>query len=548
MSTRSNSEHPAPNMSRPAENGANPATLSALVASHEEWLMERVLFYAKRQGYTRYTSTLLEAWRASIVGLSNALIETLQRFSQPPEFGPDDDFRNDPSATFGIIEARLHRDRGVTLAMFLGLMKYYRQAYQDLLLEKSNKQGAVESDRLYLDRFFDRVEIGYSSEWLAVSETVGLTDLQNANRTLTNEKNKYLTIFESLHSPVILVEDNNRITNFNQQAATLFSDKDSPGSHYYRDDDAGIPTWPWLQEALHELDKNGCEAVGLELDLQTNQGLRRYQLNLKRMLDISGKFSGTVVILNDVSELRWTESRMQTLLDDLQRSNKELENFAYVASHDLQEPLRMVTSYLQLLERRCGDRLDSDGREFLQFAVDGAQRMKTLILDLLTYSRVGRIDSTLTATDLNDVMQKVLNNLGPAIAEHGAVIEIPPLPTLDANQTQMGQLFQNLLSNALKFSTGPAPLIRVTVEETGNDWAFSISDNGIGIAPEYHERIFVIFQRLHGKKEFPGTGIGLALCRKIVEHHGGKIRVESTEGAGATFHFTLSKKAANHGP
>jgi len=516
--------------------------LGLLVAGHEEWLMAQVLGYARRQGYTRYTSTLLEAWRASIVGLSTALRETLERFPEPPEFGPDDDFRADPSAAFGILEAQLHRNRGVTLAMFLGLMKYYRQSYQDLVTAKVTKRQQRRLFRLYLDRFFDRVELGYSSEWLAASEGERLTELQVTNRALTNEKNKYLTIFESISSPVILVDANDRVENLNQQAAVLFTAKATPGGHYYRGADQSAPVWPWLSAALAELTAGDGVTLGLELELETSSGRRRFQLQLKRMLDISGKFTGTVAILNDVSELRYAEEKMNKLLENLQRSNNELENFAYIASHDLQEPLRMVTSYLQLLERRCGDFLDPDAREFLNFAVDGARRMKTLILDLLAYSRAGSSTRPFVETDLNEVLEQVLKNLGPAITESGAQIDVPELPQLVADRTQMVQLFQNLLSNAIKFHGEQPPHIRIAVKDAGHAWRFAIRDNGIGIDPRYHERVFALFQRLHGREDVPGTGIGLALCRKIVERHGGKIGIEGSEGAGSTFHFTLDKE------
>jgi light-regulated signal transduction histidine kinase (bacteriophytochrome) len=224
---------------------------------------------------------------------------------------------------------------------------------------------------------------------------------------------------------------------------------------------------------------------------------------------------------------------------ELAYTNRELEQFAYVASHDLQEPLRMVTSYVQLLERRYKDKLDKDANEFIEFAVDGAMRMHRLINDLLTYSRVGTRGRALAPTDSEAVFEQSLSNLQVAIKEKGAQVTHEPLPKVMADDVQLGQLFQNLVGNAIKFQGEKQPRVHVSAHQGNGEWVFSVRDNGIGIDPEFKERIFVIFQRLHGKDKYPGTGIGLAVCKKIVERHGGKIWVESELGKGATFNFTL---------
>jgi PAS domain S-box-containing protein len=224
---------------------------------------------------------------------------------------------------------------------------------------------------------------------------------------------------------------------------------------------------------------------------------------------------------------------------ELRRSNEELERFAYVASHDLQEPLRTVTSYVQLLERRYGAALDDEAREFVGFAVDGAKRMQALIQDLLSFSRVGTRGAAPEPIGAEAAAEAALESLTAAIAETGAVITRDPLPKVLADAAQLRQLFVNLIGNALKFRGEEPPVVHLGAEREGRFWTLSVRDNGIGIEAEYFERIFVIFQRLQGRDAYPGTGIGLAICKKIVERHGGRIWVESTPGEGSVFSFSL---------
>ncbi|MCJ7621180.1 MAG: ATP-binding protein, partial [Anaerolineae bacterium] len=233
---------------------------------------------------------------------------------------------------------------------------------------------------------------------------------------------------------------------------------------------------------------------------------------------------------------------LKRTMADLQHSNKELEEFAYVASHDLQEPLRMVSSYTQLLARRYQDQLDQDAHEFIGYAVDGAERMRRLINDLLTYSRVGTRGKPFGKTDCHQALQDTLANLQTAIDETDATVTHDQLPTVLADASQLIQVFQNLVSNAIKFRGQAPPAIHIGAQRQDGEWVFSVRDNGMGIDPQYYERIFVIFQRLHPGDEYPGTGIGLAISKRIVERHGGRIWVESELGEGATFYFAIPDK------
>jgi light-regulated signal transduction histidine kinase (bacteriophytochrome) len=240
--------------------------------------------------------------------------------------------------------------------------------------------------------------------------------------------------------------------------------------------------------------------------------------------------------LNDELEHRVAERTFE-----LQRSNEQLEQFAYVASHDLQEPLRMVSSYVQLLAQRYRGKLDQDADDFINFAVDGANRMSTLIQDLLTYSRVGTRGGDFVLTDAGAAVNQALRNLAAAIEDSGVVVTCDELPEVVADKSQLVQLFQNLIGNAIKFRGEAAPTVHVSAEAHPTEWLFTVKDNGIGLDMAYASRIFVVFQRLHAQGQYPGTGMGLAICQKIVERHGGRIWVEATPGQGATFSFTLPR-------
>jgi PAS domain S-box-containing protein len=249
--------------------------------------------------------------------------------------------------------------------------------------------------------------------------------------------------------------------------------------------------------------------------------------------------SAVAAQLGPVVRRRQAEDALARQAAELARSNAELEQFAYVASHDLQEPLRMVASYTQLLARRYRDKLDADGHEFIDYAVEGVRRMQTLIHDLLALSRVGTLEAPAEYADSSDALHEALGELKATIEQSGAEIEIGELPIVRADFRQLRQVFRQIVHNAVKFRSALPPRVRIEARRDGVAWQFSVSDNGIGFDPEYSERIFVVFQRLHTRDKYPGTGIGLAMCKKIVERHGGRIWAEGRDGHGATIHFTL---------
>ncbi|SNB45945.1 PAS domain S-box protein [Geobacter sp. DSM 9736] len=279
------------------------------------------------------------------------------------------------------------------------------------------------------------------------------------------------------------------------------------------------------------------------------QGDRRVYLSSKSpYLDENGKVIGLIGISRDITDIKRAGEERERLLAEVQRSNQDLQQFAYVASHDLQEPLRMVSSYMQLLERKYRDQLDEKAQKYIHYAVDGTKRMQNLIDGLLRYSRISR-EKELVPVDTNATYAAAIANLAKAIGEAGGNVTVDLLPTVPGDEIQLVQLFQNLIGNGLKYrKPGSAPKVHVSARQLGEEWIFSVTDDGIGIPPQHFDRIFQIFQRLHTKDEYPGTGIGLASCKKIVERHGGRIWVESEPGKGSTFYFALPAKEPAHEP
>jgi light-regulated signal transduction histidine kinase (bacteriophytochrome) len=294
-----------------------------------------------------------------------------------------------------------------------------------------------------------------------------------------------------------------------------------------------------------DLLSNIANAIGNVLDsrLHHTQLSKTTEMLLERTCELK---ASNEELQRQISERGHAEKELAERSQELIRSNTELEQLAYVASHDLQEPLRMVASYLQLLEKKYQGQLDADAHEYIEFAVDGAKRMQSLINDLLTYSRIGAAASPLQATDSKAAVDTALRLLRLAIADSAARIEYGELPVVMGDPDQLVQLFQNLIANAIKFRSRPGPHIVVSAEANDGYWRFAVQDDGIGIEKEYFDRIFVMFQRLHSRSAYPGTGIGLAICKKIVERHGGRIWVESEPGQGTVFTFTLQRAGEEH--
>jgi PAS domain S-box-containing protein len=377
-----------------------------------------------------------------------------------------------------------------------------------------------------------------------------VTDYYKLQQELIESEEKIRAISNSAQDAIITIDNEGNITYWNKAAKNIF--------HYSLEEVIGKNLHFLLAPKKYHNDfSKGMEkfkasgegnAIGKTLELSA---LRRngeefpIEISLSAV-KIKDKWNA-IGIIRDISGRKQIEKTLNQRTEALEKSNKELEEFAYIASHDLQEPLRMISSYVQLLQRRYKDKLDQDANDFIEYSVEGSIRMKALINDLLTYSRVGTKGKEFAPTDINVVLKKVLQNLQISIEENNANITIGPMPTILCDDIQMIQLFQNLIGNAIKFKGETPPIVSIRYNEENNDFIFSISDNGIGIEKEYYDRIFMIFQRLHTRDQYSGTGIGLAVCKKIVERHGGRIWLISKIGEGTTFYFSIPKKEVSDG-
>ncbi|MFQ5470073.1 MAG: ATP-binding protein [Gammaproteobacteria bacterium] len=348
-------------------------------------------------------------------------------------------------------------------------------------------------------------------------------------------------IVDSMVEGLITINANGIIESFNPAAEKLFGyqsievigeniKKLLPAPHYKQHDDY---IKRYLDTGEGQIIRKGREVEGRH----KNGKLIPIYLSISELnIDEEKYFVG---ITMDITRLKEAENKLRLRSEELERSNTDLEQFAYIASHDLQEPLRMITSYLQLLERKYQGKLDDQADKYIHYAVDGSKRMKELIESLLVFSRVGKLGNPLGPVDTNKVLESVMSDLGIAISDSGARIEFKQLPVVLSDSHDLYHVFLNLITNAIKYRSDSNLALNIEAIQDNDFWQFSVSDNGIGMEPQFHERIFQIFRRLHGVNEYSGTGIGLALCKKIIERHGGKIWVESEPGKGSTFFFTL---------
>lgn len=366
-----------------------------------------------------------------------------------------------------------------------------------------------------------------------------ISDIKKTERALRESEERFRTFVKSLHEGIWVLDKDDVTTYVNPRMAEMlaYTEEEMIGKPVYSFNDE---EWQRFTIDSMERRKKGVSEQ-LEGEMVRKDGGRVHALlETSPILDQDGNYVGSIAGVQDITDRKLAEENLRQTMNELDRSNKELEQFAYVTSHDLREPLRMMTSFSQSLEKRYKDRLDSTANDYIHFIVDGAARMQRLIDDILIYSRVTTKAMPFVAVDMEEVLQDVLSNLKVAAEDAKAQILHEPLPVIHADPSQMSQVLQNLIGNALKFSRdGVSPVVRITARQKADEWIFSVSDNGIGIDPELFGKLFNLFQRLHPPDKYPGTGVGLAVTKKIVERHGGRIWIESEPGRGSSFLFSL---------
>lgn len=410
------------------------------------------------------------------------------------------------------------------------------------LREELSRRRRAEDELRSLSRTLE-VRVAERTEQLRHQRAAAISmaeDAEQARRALYASEARLQAVLDNAPAAIYVKDLEGRYQLTNRRFEELFGLE--PGEMLGRTDEEFLPP-----EAVESVGANDREVARLGSAIQREESVPSADGELRHYMSVKfplrtreGVVEGVGGISTDITELRSAQDELIRVAEELARSNTDLQQFAYVASHDLQEPLRMVASYTELLARRYGERLDDDAHDFIGFAVDGARRMQRLIEDLLSYSRVQTRAQPFEVVDVDQALTEVLSGLEVRMKETGAIVRRDPLPPVLGDPAQLRRLLQNLLTNALKFTRpGETPEVHVTARREGPAWRFSVRDRGIGMPPEESDRIFVIFQRLHTRVRYEGTGIGLAICKRIVERHGGRIWVDAQPDAGSTFHFTI---------
>jgi signal transduction histidine kinase len=587
--------------SSPTNKNQGSHTLKNIIKNGEDFLMQRLHHYAVTQGYSRYTSNLVEAWRLSINGLSTSFLTALSKVKDENlELTPDENYVRDPAAAFGIIEAKRHRQRGVSLEMFLGLLKYYRQAYHDLICSQNDASDNQNKNINLVNRFFDRLEIGFCSEWAASREEHQI-ELQNTNRLLTNEKNKYLALFESLPHPVILLTPDLKLDNMNYAAANLLGAQTLPGAHYYcaTSEQELVKTsvcntlekieTKHFTKLMNSIENDITQFVNsqqtktdLEKEIRLNESDYYLEIRLAKFLDFVGHLRGIIVFIQDLTDKKLVEAEQNRIRSQLVQSDKMacIGQLAAGVAHEINNPIGFVNSNLNRLREYIDeltsllegyhhliDKFPSDFSQLSSIADFKTQidKLKTAeteadlefviedISELIRESQDGteRIrhivcdlkdfahpgDSKPQWVDLNKSLLSTINVVWNEI-KYKADLEknLGELPNIFCMPGKLNQVFMNLIVNASHAIETEGKIV-ISTENKDGEVVVTISDNGCGIPDEVRKKIFNPF--FTTKPVGSGTGLGLHISNQIIQKHKGTIAVESTPGKGTQFTITL---------
>ncbi len=512
--------------------------LRDLLLSHEDWLIYRVIDYARANDYSRYTPTLVSAWRESVVGLRDELVRALDEHPEPLPMPADHDYCADPHTAFAVGSARRHRARGVTLALFLGLTKFFRLTFLDLVDKERWPEPDTRRAREFIARYFDRIELAISVDWASLSENEKIAEVRDKNRALANEKDKYLTIFESLEDPVFVLDETNGIENMNGAAWRLFGVENDPGELYYRRRGASAA----LAAVAARLEPSAL-VDGASLALRTSQGECFFDVRRRDILDICDKYAGSVVILNDVTTHKHA-------LRAAEEANRAKSAFLSTMTHELRTPLNGVLGAMRLIR---DEGLTSAQNEFADTIERSGERLLGVINNVLDYSRIeaGRIEIERAPFAVPEMLDGVLAIVRPRAIESGIRLTVDGADGSgthrlgDAGKIQ--QVLLNLVGNAMKFSPRGTVAVGVRpVDGRGARLRFEVVDDGIGVDEAALPRLFEPFTQIHPHTtdRGQGAGLGLAISRALITGMGGEIGAERREAGGSRFWFDLDLPAA----
>ncbi|CAH2603155.1 Histidine kinase [Rhodovastum atsumiense] len=503
-------------------------TLAEIITHGEDRLLHHLTRNGKVRGYMQFSAPFEEAWLASMRGLSAALLRALREGRQLSPLTADTVPGRDPVAWYGIEAGSRHRARGIPLAMFLGNLKSYRRSYQDLLDEAGLEREDLESYRRIIDNYFDRIEIGVCEEWTGQTCDAALDQLRIRNRALTEEKSKYLTIFESLKDPVILLDVAGEVENMNCAATSLFAERSAPGMVYYSQEQVRLP--PGLLD---------IDLPVREQQLQTNLGPRWFEIKSQRLLDVSERVIGTVMILSDVTEYR-------RACEEARAADRAKSIFLATMSHEIRTPLHGILGLAELLGHSD---LSAGDRARLDAITQSGELLSSVISDILDYSKIEAdvLDVEEISFPVADVAESVLGLMRPLAARKPRLrllATLPPLPVVIGDPGKLRQILINFIGNAIKFTDQGS--VSLAIEEiAGADdtcrLRFTITDTGIGVEESKLATIFDPFTQSDSSvaRRYGGSGLGLAICRRLIERLGGELDVSSRPGQGSCFWFTL---------
>ncbi|MDB2405669.1 HAMP domain-containing histidine kinase [Arcobacteraceae bacterium] len=510
----------------------------SLLVDNEDWLMNSILHYAEKYDFTRYTSTLKEAWRVSIVGLTRSLIALMEQYNEPPEFHPEEDYSKDPASAFGLLEAKRHRSRGVNMGMFLSLFKYYRQTYHDLLKKESAKFNNIEFFSYYIDRFFDRTEIAYCTQWAGLSSEKQILELSRTNLTMTNEKNKYLTIFDSFGSPVAVIDKEGYIENFNFSAEQIFKGNIVPGSKYY-EEKKEKEKFEWLFNEIDQLIKSDKKEISFEKIYEPCNLI--FNIKIARLHDVSNKFVGYTILMNDITQIKNTQEQLLEAKEKQLEQERLLIQQSKLASmgemigsiaHQWRQPLNELNINIENIEFDYDDGLLNNTylENFVKKQTDLLQYMSKTIDDFRNFFSISKEKNNFS---VKEVVKNSINVVKEQIEHYGIeILHQGEDFIINGYESEFEQVILNFISNA-------KDAILLTDQKKGKivislkDHTVSISDNGGGISDDIKERIFEPYYTT--KEQGKGIGMGLYISKMIIEDNMGGIIKVTNINDGACF-------------